>query len=47
VVAQALQAPGAVNALGGPAPWANALQTVTAPKKTAVKPYQPLVGRDY
>jgi len=47
VVAQALQAPGAVNALGGPAPWANALQTVTAPKKTAAKPYQPLVGRDY
>ena len=36
--------PGAVGAMGGPANWANALQTVTKPKAAAPKPYQPLVG---
>ena len=43
----ALSQPGAVGAMGGPANWANALQTVTKPKAAAPKPYQPLVGRDF
>lgn len=46
VVAQALQAPGAVNALGGPAPWANALSAVSQPPAPK-PPRRMLVGRDF